>query len=116
MGGSIQEPEFWKRLEYRICAELAGLADRQLRHYWCDSLVPGDYDLARAEPRISGVAWCGRNGQEQWQFTLITGQQATPREHINWPALLPSDQLTGWLTPDPQNKTLRIDPLSGHHG
>jgi hypothetical protein len=115
MGGPVEEHEFWTRLEHRICAEFTGFADPQLRYYWCDGLVPEDYDLAGAEPRIRGVAWCGQNGQEQWQFTLVTGQRPTPREHIDWPALLPGDHRTGWLTPDPQNKTLRIDPLSGHH-
>jgi hypothetical protein len=52
---------------------------------------------------------------EQWQFTLVLGPRATAREHINWLALLPGDELTGWLTPDPREKTLRIDPLSGYH-
>ena len=110
----MEEQAFWTSLEYRICAEFEGFADRQLRYCWCDGLVPQEYDLDGVEPQISGMAWCGQTGQEQWQFTLILGQRATAREHINWPALLPSDQLTGWLTPDPQNKTLRIDPLSGY--
>ena len=110
----MEEKEFWARLEFRICAEFAGFADHELCHYRCDGLVPDDYHLAGVEPRISGVAWCGQSGQEQWRFTLMTGQPATSREQINWPGLLPGDLLTGWMAPDPQNKTLRIDPLSSY--
>jgi len=66
----VDEQEFWRRLEFRICAEFAGFADRQLRFYWCDGLVPDDYDLTGAEPHVSGVAYCGQSGQERWRFTL----------------------------------------------
>ncbi len=59
----MEEPEFWQRLEYRIGAEFAGFADRRLRYYWCDGLVPEEYDLTSAERQISGVAWCGQAGR-----------------------------------------------------
>lgn len=101
----MEEPEFWKRLEFRICAEFAGFADRRLRYYWCDGLLPEEYVLAGAERRITGVAFCGQSGQERWRFTLVLGRVAASRDQIDWSALLPSDRLTGWLTPDPQNKT-----------
>jgi hypothetical protein len=110
----VEEPEFWTSLEYRICAEFAGFADRRLRSCWCDGLLPEDYDLTGAERQISGVAWCGPSGQEQWRFTLVLGQQAASRDRIDWPTLLPGERLTGLLTPDLQNKTLRIEPLSGY--
>jgi hypothetical protein len=109
-----EEPEFWKRLEYRISAEFAGLADRRLRYYWRDGLVREEYDLTSAERQISGVAWCGPSGQERWRFTLVAGQGAASRDRIDWPALLPGERLTGWLTPDLPKKTLRIEPLSGY--
>jgi len=59
----MQEPEFWQRLEFRICAEFRGFADHALRSYWCDGLIPEEYDLVGAERRITGVAFCGRSGQ-----------------------------------------------------
>ena len=110
----MEEREFWVHLEYRICAESAGFADRRLRGFWCDGLIPEEYDLAGTESRISGVAFYGQSGQERWRFTLVVGQEAASPRQIDWSALLPSDRLTGWLTPDPQNKTLRIDPRSGY--
>ena len=106
--------EFWRRLEFRICVEFAGFADRQLRYYRCDGLVPDDYDLTGAEQHVSGVAYCGQSGQERWRFILVVGQHAASPLQVDWSALLPSERLTGWLTPDPQNKTLRIDPGAGY--
>ena len=93
----MDEPEFWIDLEYRICAEFAGFADRQLRSCWCDGLIPEEYDLAGTEPRISGVAFCGPSGQERWRFTLVVGKEAASPRQVDWSALLPSDRLTGWL-------------------
>jgi len=87
----MQEPEFWQRLEFRICAEFRGFADHSLRSYWCDGLIPEEYDLAGAERRITGVAFCGRSGQERWQFTLALSPQTADRDQIDWSALLPSD-------------------------
>jgi hypothetical protein len=110
----MDEAEYWRRLEFRICAEFAGFADIQLRNFWCDGLVPDKYDLADRESHIGGLAWCGMTGQERWRFTLRLGGQAQSSEQIDWAALLPADHLTGWLTPDLQMKTLLIDPLSGH--
>lgn len=46
----------------------------------CQTVV--DYELASAEPRISGAAWIGQKGQarqEPWRFSLVVGQEgATP--------------------------------------
>jgi hypothetical protein len=110
----LEEQDFWLRLEHRIEAEFSGFADRKLRYYWCDGLVPDEYDLVGTEPRISGLAYCGSNGQDRWRFTLVVGQRAASVDQIDWAALLPSERLTGWLTPDTQEKTLRIDPLAGY--
>ena len=108
----MEEQEFWRRLEFRVCAEFAGFADRQLRHYWCDGLRPEEYYLAGAEPQIRGLAWCGPSGQEPWRFTLGVGRPGAPGGRIDWAALLPDDKMTGWLIPDPQAKILRMLPWS----
>jgi hypothetical protein len=130
----VDEPEFWVRLEYRICAEFEGFEDDQLHWYWCDGLLPDRYDRHGGHWRISGRAWIetqnkparrsaapthrrGRrrdSRQEPWTFTLVAGH-AGDRDTIDWNGLLPGDGLTGWLTPDPASKTLRIDPASGYN-
>lgn len=112
----MEEQEFWKRLEFRICAEFQGLADKRLRHHWCDGLLPEEYDFLAAPPRIRGQAWCGETGQERWEFTLIIDPEAHEREAIDWLALLPADELTGWLSPDLYAKAIAIEPLNGYAG
>ena len=121
----MDEPEFWVRLEYRICDEFRSFDDDHLRCYWCDGLVPERYDRHGGQWQISGSAWIGTlnapkrherrpSGQEPWKFTLIAGH-ARDRNEIDWQELLPGDRLTGWLTPDPDNKILKIDPAPGYH-
>jgi hypothetical protein len=113
--GSLDETEFWARLEYRICDELSGFEDKRLRCYWCDGLIPEEYDLLGEEKCIRGLAWIGDGRRvEQWNFALLTASDVMAEEEVDWAALLPEDTLTGWLTPDPQRKTLKIDPLSGY--
>ena len=110
----MTEHEFWQRLELRICTKFEGFVDSHLRHYWCDGLVPEDYQLTASEPHIDGLVYCGQSGGERWRFTLQFSQQVTSPDEIDWSALLPSDRLTGWLTPDPESRTLRIAPQAGY--
>ena len=113
----MDEPEFWARLEYRICDEFRGLDDDHLRFYWCDSLVPERHDTHGEECHISGLAWIGQHkqtSQQRWEFTLVV-RHARDRDEIDWHGLLPGDRLTGWLTPDPSSKTLKIDPAAGRN-
>jgi hypothetical protein len=111
----MDEADYWRRLEHRICAEFTGFADRHLRHYWCDGLIPDEYDLDADEPCIRGRAWCGSApAQELWSFTLLVGHAANSPADIDWPTLLPEDHKTGWLGPDTHRKTLRIDPLAAY--
>jgi hypothetical protein len=110
----VEEPEFWGRLEYRICEESRGSEDDHLRWCRCDGLVPERYDRHDRRWHISGLAWTGTDSrQEPWTFTLIT-RHAGDQDAPDWAGLLPSDRLTGWLTPDPAGKTIKIDPAAGH--
>ena len=53
----MTEADYWFPLEGRICAEFAGLAERRLRHFWCDGFEPRCDFLGEPEPRIEGCAW-----------------------------------------------------------
>lgn len=110
----MEEDDYWVRLEFRICAELRSLDDQRLRTLWCDGLVAEQYDLLSPQPCIHGRAWCGPDGQEPWEFKLLVDPSTRSRTDIDWSALLPSNQLTGWLMPDPQRKIMTIDPLGGY--
>ncbi|WFE47970.1 hypothetical protein [Verrucosispora sp. WMMD1129] len=109
----MDEQDFWVRLEFRICAEFRGFEDQHLRWYWCDGLVAEQYELLSAEPFIRGRAWCGPGGQERWRFVLRIGRGPRTRAEIPWPALLPSEQATGWLSADRRRRTMLISPPVG---
>jgi hypothetical protein len=80
----------------------------------CDGLIPEEYELQADEPCIRGRAYCGPSGQEKWQFTLLIGSSVDSPEHIDWPTLLPADDVTGWLSPHPREMTLVLDPRGAH--
>ena len=108
----LTESDFWASLEYRICAEVAGASDRQLRGYWCDGLVAGESFLQGRRPRITGCAWFGATGQEEWTFTLFLRRRHASRDAIDWAALLPPADVTGWLAIDVAKKHLTMDPTA----
>jgi hypothetical protein len=108
----MDEDDFWPRLAWRIDAELAGFETGRFRSTGCDGIVPDIYDLSAPEPQIRGRVWCGRNGQEQWEFTLLLAARSVT--DIDWAALLPADDVTGWLSPHPETRTMIIEPLAAH--
>lgn len=110
----MDEADYWSRLEYRITREFAGFEDRHLRANWCDGLVADDYELHGAEPCIRGRAWCGPSGQERWTFSLLLGPAVDAHHEIDWSTLLPGENVTGWLTPDTELRTMKIDPSSAY--
>ena len=111
---TIDEADYWVSLEYRICREFEGFADERLRRMGCDGLDPEEYDLDAPEPCIRGRAWCGYSGQELWKFTLILAPTMRSRADLDWAALHPDEDLTGWLSPHPGEKRMTIDPLGGY--
>ena len=56
---SVDEDEFWVRLEYRVSAELAGIDDDAMRFLWCDGFRPEEYRTNANPPSIRGRAWIG---------------------------------------------------------
>ncbi|MEU8005168.1 hypothetical protein AB0B66_28765 [Catellatospora sp. NPDC049111] len=104
------ERGFWAALEYRICREVEGFQDPQLRWMWCDGLDPQVYDLHGDPPCIRGVAYFGPSGQERWQFTLLIGDALGAAGTIDWTSLLPADDTTGWLSPRIDERRLVLDP------
>lgn len=87
----LDEDDFWKRLEYRVCDEFAGFDDRHLRHLWCDGVTPTEYRLDEKPPLIRGTAWIG-DPQDVWQFTVcfrtpsLTARRLTGRRSFPPPA------------------------------
>ena len=108
------EAEFWSALEYRITSELWGFEDKLLRSLWCDGLVPEEYDLRANKPCIRGTAYCGQSGQDRWRFMLLLGERTAGERapQIDWSALLPGEDLTGWLSVHARERILVVDPGS----
>jgi hypothetical protein len=108
----MSESEYWLRLEFRLCAEFAGLPERRLRHFWCDGFTPQQYFLDEDPPCITGLAWICQGQQifEQWEFVLFLDHSLGSRSEIDWTSLLPADNVTRWLAMDPLGKRIEIDP------
>lgn len=107
----MNEPDYWKALEWRLTREIAATRRGAQEEWWCDGFVPGEYFLEGSPQRIAGRVWvCRGQVQEEWKFTLIMEHRVSTRTDITWPSLLPAENVTGWLTFDVSAKTLRIDP------
>ena len=107
----VTEADYWPRLEFRVCRELAGMEESALRFLWCDGFIPEQYLLDDPTPRITGRAWiCNGPKQEQWEFTLVFPEAVQTVQDISWAALLPSEEATGWLGVDRDGRQIVIVP------
>jgi hypothetical protein len=98
----MEEREYWPALEYRVSRELAAFAARRKQGLGCDGFIPEDRD----ETRVWGTVWMLVGGrQERWTFALHT------EGVTDWAALLPAENVTGWLSPHPGTRTLVIAPF-----
>jgi hypothetical protein len=87
------------------------MEDKALRSLWCDGFIPEVYWLDEPTPQITGHAWiCTGPKQDRWKFTLLLHQAVRTREEISWSALLPPDDVTGWLGVDLDHRRIRITP------
>jgi len=109
----LTEFEYFGHLEMRVSRELAGMRDWKLRSMSCDGFIPEDVHLVGRRCRISGSVWMafGQERQKYWSFALHLGT-ARPREQIDWPASLPAENLTGWLSLDFTTKFMKVNPLA----
>lgn len=111
----MKESDFWSQLEYRVCHELDGLDECRERGLWCDGFIPEKYVLDEPSPHISGRVWIGIGtlNQQEWGFTLFLGKPADGSDKINWPELLPLNNLTQWIEVNIESKRLELDPGAG---
>ena len=108
----MDESDFWVHLEYRVCREIDALTQSGLRRFWCDGFIPVRYEFDEPSPRIVGRVWMGvgPREQQQWEFVLLLGIPVESRENIVWSALLPTPNVTRWLSIDPIGKRLVVEP------
>ena len=105
------EADFWVSLEFRLCHEFAGLPERRYQYFWCDGLIPGQYLVGDARPRITGKAWiCNGQAQAEWDFALLLPRPFASREEIDWGSLLPPSGVTCWMAVDEGRRFIEIEP------
>lgn len=108
----MEERDFWKRMEYRLCAEFRGAAEPRLRYMWCDGFLPQGYDFEHSPPVIQGHVWMVLGQQQElWTFSLLLPVTAQSPGDIDWGKLMPSGDLTHWVTLDQPKRHLMLDPL-----
>lgn len=108
----MTETDYFGRLEMRVCRELAGMHQTELQWMWCDGFIPEEFAVVGQRCRMTGrvwVAWGGRR-QECWTFALLLGGETLDRDCVDWAAMLPAGEFTGWLSLDFDNKSTTICP------
>jgi hypothetical protein len=107
----VTETDYWAKLEFRVCREFARMEENALRFLWCDGFIPEEYLVDDPSPRITGRAWiCNGPRQDQWEFALVLDHSVRSREDVSWASLLPSENLTGWLAVDSDERRIRLSP------
>ena len=99
----------------RISRELAGMRQRDLQSWWCDGFIPDAFEVVGERCRMKGKVWMalGQERQELWNFAVSLGL-ARPREQIDWAALLPAEDVTGWLSLDFDTKFMKVNSFVAH--
>jgi hypothetical protein len=110
----VTEDEYWVHLEFRVCREFEGLAERRYRYFWCDGFFPEEYAIEGAAPRIAGLAWIcnGPAQQEHWRFVLVLPRAVESVDEIDWGSLLPPENMTRWMLFDEAKRSIEIDPAA----
>lgn len=107
----MTEADFWKRLEFRLCHEFWGQRQRRYQYFWCDGLVPFQYQLSVPLPRITGRCWiCNGHLQDEWEFALLLPKPCESRDEIDWQSLLPPQDRTRWMSIDEGRRFLEMEP------
>lgn len=107
----MEESDFWVRLEFRLCRELAGMPERRLQYFWCDGFIPNEYVFDGSSPRIIGCCWiCNGAHQAPWDFALLLPRSIRSRKQIEWQSLLPPDKVTRWMSFDENRRYIEIEP------
>jgi hypothetical protein len=98
----VDAKDFWSHLEYRVCREIESLRGDDFRGLWCDGFCPEQFELIDDRAAITGRVWMGRGSREQedWRFSLILPEGVGEDADVDWNAVLPADDVSGWLSED----------------
>lgn len=103
--------DFWTQLEFRVCREIDGLPGDDFRGLWCDGFIPDRCEICDGRMVVSGRVWMAWGSvQHQWVFMLPLPVGATCESDVNWEAILPPEDVTGWLSLDRTRRKMKVDP------
>ena len=102
--------DFFISLEHRVTRELAGMRRPELRCWWCDGFLPEKFVVTGGGCHVSGKVWFddGRGAQFLWNSVVLLGSSLKMFEGLDWAALIPAEDVTGWLSMDFERKFLKI--------
>ena len=111
----MMDENFYELLENKICGALANADDEQVRHFWCDGVLPGfdnEYTQKHVNDnrRIALTAFCGKDGQEKYELILIFGPKALSRyaRGLDIADCIPDSDRRNWLDIDISKKLMWI--------
>lgn len=116
VGSIMDAKDFWTHLEYRVCREIDSLRKNEYRGLWCDGFIPEQFEFCDGQPVLTGSVWMGRGGrhQEQWRFVFLLPKGVTSEVDVNWEAIFPAEEVTGWLSLDQVAREMKVNPAEGH--
>jgi hypothetical protein len=134
---AVTESDYFIHLEFRLCGELSGMRDKEIRRHWCDGFLSWAFEVVddigritgkvylvydcsahdRVKPHRGRKSWGKKSSNYEsgwWDFVLLLGSGIRDRNQVNWDKLLPGADVTGWLSLDFENKIVTIDPLAAY--
>ena len=107
-------------LEYHLCRTFASSHDEDVKILWCDgvsclTVTDNQQTLENIikTGEITTRAWIGRNGQDEYQMTIVFGKRSKASyqkgEALN--ACIPPENKNDWYEIDSQKKTIKIQLL-----
>ncbi len=107
----MTESDYWLLLEYRLSREFPRLGMNELRFLWCDRLRADHVSSDGGSDWISGTALISEDDGRSfvdYRFRLRLGRSPVQRSGINWEAMLPGEETSGWLSVDGGQKMIEM--------
>lgn len=114
----VDERRFWSALEWRTGGEMARDEACARAGLWCDGYAPQGLDREAQPHRIRGRVYVvfGPGRDESWTFELLLPAPVARLEEVDWSAILPEPEDTGWLTIDHDRRHLTVVPADAVRG
>ncbi len=114
--------DFCLQLEARLGMAFANSKDDELIHFWCDGISWApfirdednwkylNYENIRKSRKIATIAWLGITGQDQYELTIMIGEQALKKYSYGESIIdcIPEAETTEWVAIDTENGAITV--------